>query len=152
MRKHSYLVFGFFLLIFSVVLSGQTNSGDTKTGPAIQVQLNYSGSGQVDENHKIVVALWDSPDFIEGKGMPVAIKSATSKDGTVTFSDVQAGAIYVSSAYDPSGKWDGQSGPPPSGSSLGMYSKTPGKPEPVNAAKGETVKIQLSFDDSVKMP
>jgi hypothetical protein len=34
---------------------------------------------------------------------------------------------------------------------LGLYSKTPGKPEPIDAKPGKTVEIDLTFDDSVKM-
>ncbi len=154
MRKSIYVLCGFFLLSLSAAVSRQANSPEKKMGPTIQVQLNYSGSGTVDEKHKIFVALWDSPSFMEPDShtMPVAIQSTTSKTGTVTFSDVQKVPAYVSTAYDPSGNWDSQSGPPPSGSSLGMYSKTPGKPEPINGAQGEKVKVELSFDDSVKMP
>ena len=58
---------------------------------------------------------------------------------------------YVSAAYDPKGEWDGQSGPPPEGSSLGLYSKTPGQPEPIEIQPGKTATIELSFDDRVKM-
>jgi hypothetical protein len=56
----------------------------------------------------------------------------------------------VSAVYDPSGQWDAQS-QPPEGSSLGLYSKTPGTPEPIDLKPGKTVSIELAFDDSVKM-
>jgi hypothetical protein len=117
----------------------------------LQVHLNYSGSGTVDEKHKIYVVLWDSPDFVAGGAMPVELQPSTSKDGIVTFSDVKTSPAYVSAAFDPKGEWDAQSGPPPEGSSLGLYSKTPGKPEPIDLKPGKTVSIELSFDDSVKM-
>lgn len=123
-----------------------------QTGAAIKVALHYTGSGTVDENHKIYVALWDSAAFPKGNAMPIAVESASSKTGTVTFSDVKANPAYVSAAFDPSGKWDAQSGPPPTGSSLGMYSKTPGTPEPINTASGKTLRATIDFDDSVKVP
>src|SRR6266699_741597 len=88
----------------------------------LQVQLQYKGSGTVDATHKIFVALWDSADF--GSAPPADVKSATSKNGVVTFSNVKKVPAYVSAAYDPSGRWDA-SGPPPTGASLGMYTKTP---------------------------
>jgi hypothetical protein len=47
---------------------------------------------------------------------------------------------------------DGQSGPPPSGSSLGLYSTSPGEPAPLKLEDGKTVEIDLTFDDSAKMP
>src|ERR1700726_4432900 len=118
----------------------------------IQVQVNYTGSGTVNAGHKIFVALWDSPDFVNGGGPPVAIKSVDSKTGTATFSGVSKVPAYVSTAYDPAGNWDGQSGPPPSGSSLGMYSKNPPAPDPIDVPAGKTVKVKLTFDDTVKVP
>jgi hypothetical protein len=33
-----------------------------------------------------------------------------------------------------------------------MYFKTPGTPEPVKIEPGESARIELTFDDSVKMP
>ncbi|HEY6390653.1 MAG TPA: hypothetical protein VIX89_05220 [Bryobacteraceae bacterium] len=123
-------------------------------GLTLQVQLHYTGSGTVDAKHKIFVALWDSPDFSgpNNSGPPVAIQSTTSKNGTVTFSDVQKTPAYVSAAYDPTGQWDGQSGPPPSGATIGMYSKAPPKPDPIAITPGKPAKVTLSFDDSTKMP
>jgi hypothetical protein len=84
--------------------------------------------------------------------MPVATLSATAKDGVVTFADVQKVPAYVSAAFDATGSWDVQSGPPPSGTPLGLYSKGEGKPEPIDIAMGKSVKVTLAFDDSFKMP
>src|SRR5712664_1678949 len=121
-------------------------------GLTLEVQLHYTGPGTVDATHKIFVALWDSAGFANGEGgPPVAVQSATSKNGTVTFSDVQKVPAYVSAAYDPTGNWDGQSGPPPKGASLGMHSKAPPKPDPIDIAPGKTAKATISFDDTVKV-
>ncbi len=152
MKRYLYALFGVFLLSSLVVASQEAKPEKNQQSLTIQVQLNYSGSGAVDETHKIYVVLWDSPDFVEGNARPIMLKPATSKSGTVTFSGVQKVPAYVSAVYDPKGGWDGESGPPPSGSSLGLYSKTPGKPEPIDVAPGKTSKVQLSFDDTVKMP
>ena len=126
-------------------------SQEKKAGPTIEVKVNYTGTGTVDEKHKIYVIVWDSVDFTQGGIMPVSIQSTNSKTGTVTFADVKIPA-YLSAAYDPTGSWDGASGPPATGTSLGLYSKTPGTPEPIKAASGETAKGTLEFDDSMKMP
>ncbi len=120
-------------------------------GSTLKVRVNYSGAGTVDEKHKIYVVLWDSPDFVNGETTaPFAMQAASSKDGVVTFDDVKKTPVYVSAAYDPSGQWDAQSAPP-EGSSLGVYSKTPGKPEPIDLKPGKATTIDLAFDDSVKM-
>lgn len=151
MRTLLHFVLG--ILTLGVLLSNTPAfSQDKKAGPIIQVQLNYTGSGTVDGKHKIFVVLWDSPDFTQGGVMPVSIQSTDSKSGTVTFSDVKTLPAYLSAAFDPTGGWDGASGPPGSGTSLGMYSKGGGAPEPVNASPGDTVKVTLTFDDAMKMP
>ena len=84
-------------------------------------------------------------------GPPVAVLSVNSKKGAVTFSDVQKVPAYVSAAFDPTGAWDAQS-PPPSGASLGMYSKNLPNPEPIDVAPGKTVTVAITFDDSAKVP
>lgn len=120
-------------------------------GRNLQVDIHYTGSGTVDDNHKIFVALWDSPDFQDASGgQPVSVQSTNSKNGTVSFTDVQKIPAFVTTAYDPSGHWDAHSNPP-SGSSLGMYSKAPPKPEPIDIAPGKTTKITISFDDTHKV-
>ena len=121
-------------------------SADKRT---IQVEITYTGSGTVDARHKIYVALWNSADM--SGGPPVDLQSVDSKKGTVTFSNVQTVPAYVSAAFDPTGAWDAQS-PPPSGSSLGMYTKNPPSPEPIDVAPGKTVKVGITFNDSVKVP
>jgi hypothetical protein len=131
--------------LFAVGALAQT-SANKRT---IQVDINYTGSGTVNANHRVYVALWDSSDM--SGGPPVAVQSVNSKTGAVTFSDVQRVPAYVSAAFDPTGTWDAQS-PPPSGASLGMYSKNPPKPEPIDVAPGKTVRVAITFDDSAKVP
>jgi hypothetical protein len=126
-------------------------SQDSNTSSKVQVNATYTGAGTVDEKHKVYVVLWDTADFVKGEGSaPVAIESISSKSGTVTFDGVKKTPAYVSAVYDSSGQWNAQS-TPPDGASLGLYSKGPGAPEPVNLQSGKTAKIDLAFDDSVKM-
>lgn len=138
----------FFTLLLSARIGlPQNANASTK----LKVAVHYSGAGTVDQQHKIYVVLWDSPDFMKSHDtVPSAIQPTSSKNGVVTFDSVNKTPAYVSAAYDPSGQWDAQS-PPPEGSSLGLYSKTPGTPEPVDLQPGKTILVQLPFDDSVKM-
>ncbi len=121
-------------------------------GGSIRVQVHYTGKGTVNQSHKIYIALWDSPDFAQPNAntMPVAVKSVASKNGIVTFSDVKKVPAYVSSAYDPSGKWEGNSAPP-ADTSVGMYANGAMQPSPINVAAGKTEKVEITFDDSVKV-
>jgi hypothetical protein len=77
-----------------------------QAGRTVQVDVNYTGSGTVDASHRIYVARWDSADF---SGGPAAVKPVESKKGSVTFTDVQKSPVFVSAAYDPTGKWEAQS-------------------------------------------
>ena len=137
------------LVFMSAILGGALLAQGQEKGN-LQVQLNYTGSGTVDASHKIFVALWESPDFESAP--PVEVKSVTSKNGTVTFTNVNKVPAFVSAAFDKTGHWDGASGPPPSGSSLGMYSKAPPKPDPIDVKPGATAKVTITFNDAVKVP
>ena len=119
----------------------------------LQVEVTYTGSGTIDEKHKLYVALWDTPDFVKGGSalMPIAMKSITSKSAVAEFNDLDKSPVYVSMVFDPTGNWDAQSDPP-SGTSLGLYSTEPGVPAPVQLEPGKTIKISATLDDSYKKP
>ena len=139
-------------LISGAAFVSVLTAGAQTAGSKLEVQVSYTGSGTVDESHKVYVVLWDTPDFVKGDagGPPIAMKGVTSKSDVAQFSDVPKSPVYVSMVYDPSGKWDGAS-TPPAGASLGLYAKEPGTPAPVQLEPGKTTKISAAFDDSFKM-
>ncbi len=152
MRKLAYMVPAL-LALGAALCAAQEGKKEEKQAPrTLKVKLNYTGSGTVDEKHKIAVFLFDSADFMQGGVMPFSMKMASAKNETVTFEGFTASPVFVAVCYDPTGGYDGESGPPPSGSSMGIYSKTPGKPEPIPVEPGKTVEVELAFDDSSKMP
>jgi hypothetical protein len=129
--------------------SPQDKPAESRT---LKVKIDYTGAGTVDEKHKIFVFVFDSPAFMQGQAMPIGGGMTTAKDGTVTVSNLSVSPVFAVAAFDPTGKYDGMSGPPPSGSAIGMYSKTPGTPEPAKIEPGKTAEIVIAFDDSFKMP
>ena len=150
MKKSLYIAFGMLLLASGWQFGrAQEKASASRT---LKVKLHYTGSGTVDEKHLIRLFLFDSPDFVNGNVMPFAMQSGNSKDTTVTFADIGKSPVYTAAVYDPTGGYDGQSGPPPSGSSLGMYTKEPPTPGPIAIDEGKTVEVDLTFDDSSKMP
>jgi|ERR1035438_5990631 hypothetical protein len=140
-----------FLLSGTVFVSALTVRGQDKSSN-LEVQVSYTGSGTVDESHKVYVVLWDNPNFVteDAGAPPIGLKGVSSKSASVQFDNVEKSPVYVSMVYDPSGKWDAAS-PPPAGSSLGVYAIEPGKPAPVQIESGKTAKISATFDDSSKM-
>jgi hypothetical protein len=120
-------------------------------GSTLQVHVTYAGSGTVDDAHKLYVAVWDTPDFVkEASGTtPIALKFVTAKSALAEFTGLDKNPVYVSLAFDPTGKWDAQSEVPP-GTSLGLYSREPGVPAPVQLEQGKTTKIDATLDDSYK--
>jgi len=152
-KKMSYAAFAVLVLLSGLLQQPGFPQDKVPQGRTLKVKLHYTGSGTVDEKHKIITFLFDSPEFVRGGAViPFAVKYAASKDEVVTFMNVDRSPVYVTSIYDPTGGYDGQSGPPPSGSSLGLYSTTLGEPAPVKLEEGKTVEIELTFDDSAKMP
>jgi hypothetical protein len=83
-------------------------------------------------------------------GAPISVRAATSKDELVVFKNLQMSPVFVSTAYDPSGRWDAASGPPPE-ASFGVLSKDPPNPDAVDIAPGQTARVTVTFDDSIKV-
>ena len=152
MKSRRLLVLGVLMAVCSLTIAGAAQAQQKTAGRTLTIKLKYSGSGTVDDKHLIQVFLWDSADFVTGGAKPFMIQASASKSGIVTLSDLDKSPVFVSVAYDPQGGYNEVAAPPPSGSSLGMYAKTPGTPEPVKIEPGETAEIELAFDDSFKMP
>lgn len=140
------------VLALSTNAASQDKNGEKRAVRTLDVKVDYRGAGTVDQKHPILLFVFDSPDFVNGGVMPIGGKSVTASKEVVHFTDLQASPVYVVAAYDPSGGYDGQSGPPPSGSSMGLYATQEGKPKPVAVEPGQKVAIDLVFDDAAKMP
>ena len=148
MKKLIYLALG--ALALSTVMPAW-QAEQKSTARTLKVKLNYTGSGTVDEKHKIFVFMFDTPDFATTPEVnPIGMESGTAKDAMLTFADTGKSPVYIVAVFDPTGGYEGQSYPP-SGSSLGIYGATPGKPDPIKIEAGQKVEVELKFDDSTKM-
>jgi hypothetical protein len=149
MRRTFYIAAGLLILASGFQFGKAQDKAATRT---LKVNVKYTGAGTVDDKHKIQVFLFDSPDFMQGNAMPTGMQMTASKNGTVTFTEIAGSPVYVAAVYDPKGEYDGASGPPPSGSSAGLYTKAPPQPGPIAIDAGKTVEVDLAFDDTIKMP
>src|SRR5665213_1137687 len=96
--RRSFITSG---LIFSSV-AAVTRALATK-GSILQVHVTYTGSGVVDDSHKLYVSLWDTPDFAkEGANgiAPIALKFITAKSAVAEFNDLDKSPVYVGMVFD----------------------------------------------------
>ena len=136
-------------------LTSPRGSAGISSGATLELHVTYTGAGTVDEAHKFYVAMWDSPDFVKEGGnslKPIGTARIMSKSGIATFEEVQKTPVFISMAYDATGKWDDLKSDPPSGTSLGLYSKEPGVPAPIDLVPGKTTKVSAELDDSFQKP
>jgi len=137
-------------LMIAVAALGASAAGAVvpQAKPAdLSVTVSYTGKGTVDEGHPIWVFLFDSPQIGAGS-VPIMRQSVKKSGAAATFKAVTADPVYIAVAYDEKGGYDGDSGPPPSGAPVSIYS-TDGKGTP--APVKPTDKVKLSFDDSRRM-
>jgi hypothetical protein len=141
----------FLAILMTVVALGATATGAVvpQAKPAdVSVTVAYTGKGGVDEAHPIWVFLFDSPEIGSGSVVPIMAMSVKKSGAAAVFKGVTADPVYIAVAYDEKGGYDGNSGPPPSGVPVSIYS-TDGKGTP--AAVKPAAKVKLSFDDSRRM-
>ncbi len=136
--------------LLAIALSGFAQQSDKPKPRTLKIKVNYTGAGTVDEKHPIWVFVWDKPDFATNPTAPVFAPTAKTKDATLTIDDLGVSPVYVVAVYDQTGNYSGME-PPPSGSSVTAYGGGP-TPAPVKVDPGQTVTIDLPFDDSVKVP
>ena len=130
------------LLAGGALLAGQ--------GGTLEVTVNYTGPGEVDADHALFLVIYSAADFQPESIIGAQI--ATANGATVSFENVSAATVYLSALYDEQGGWNGTTAVP-SGSPAGAYA-APGSfaPAAIAVAAGETVQVNLTFDDAFRMP
>ncbi len=120
-------------------------------GRTLKVTVNYTGSGEVSATNAVYLAAWTTPDFGGGTSAPIAAAVAQENGATVSFDNLTASPVYVTALYVQGG-WD-QVSTPPSGSPAGAYSSdAAGAPGAIEVAAGETVEVELTFNDAFRLP
>jgi hypothetical protein len=142
---------GFWILVISFPLFATywnlLNVKGTEVGRTLQVKLEYTGVGHVEEKHKIHVLLFDSDPSTQETFKPLDSKAVTIRNGIVTFSHLNFSPAYVMAFYDKYG-----SDQPESGCPAGMYGKEPGRFDPIEIEQGKTAQVIVAFDDSITIP
>ncbi|HVN79359.1 MAG TPA: hypothetical protein VMW38_10210 [Terriglobia bacterium] len=140
--------FSAFSVLLAILAVGWTQTSlKAAASKTLKVKLNYTGSGPLDEKHKIHVLLFDSDPYNSTTFEPMVSKTAGTKNETVIFTDLHTSPVYAIAFYD---KY--ASGQPESGSPVGIYGDGPGKMAPIKLEEEKTVEIEIAFDDSTKVP
>ncbi|HWI19569.1 MAG TPA: hypothetical protein VNT81_17570 [Vicinamibacterales bacterium] len=118
------------------------------TAGTVKVTVNYTGKGTVDATHKLWVWIFDTPNI--GAGSQPVDQIALDKNGIeAVFSNVAPGQVWIAVAFDQQGLMSGNE-PPPSGSPISVYMGTDGAPMAVTP--GDKALVNITFDDTMKMP
>jgi hypothetical protein len=115
----------------------------------VSVTISYTGKGPVDPGHAILVFLFADPNIGPGSQPLGPPQLATKNGATVTFKNVSAKQVYVAAIYNEKGNYDGQSGPPPAGTPMGIYRKD-AKSAPIAVTPGAKTAVKMSFSDATR--
>ena len=138
------------VMMAGLVWSGQADQVWAAQGKTIKLKVTYAGSGEVSATNAIYVAAWDTPN-IQGGAFPIGGQVVVENGGVASFENLSAATIYLTALYVPGG-WD-QASAPPSGTSVWVYNPDAGfAPGAVEVGDGETVELELSFDDTILLP
>jgi len=138
------------VMMAGLVWSGQADQVWAAQGKTIKLKVTYAGSGEVSATNAIYVAAWDTPN-IQGGAFPIGGQVVVENGGVASFENLLAATIYLTALYVPGG-WD-QASARPSGTSVGVYNPDAGfAPGAVEVGDGETVELELSFDDTILLP
>jgi hypothetical protein len=135
--------------VLGIFTSGNARAGQAAESGKLSVVLNYTGSGAVDQNHRIWIWLFDTPN-ISTESEPIATGVVSSNGGAYKFIGLPKD-VYIAAAYDEKGGYDGTSGPPPSGTPYTIYGGGSGAATAVPTG-GDTASVAVSFDDALRIP
>ena len=120
-------------------------------GRTLKVTVNYTGSGEVSATNAVFVTVWTSPP-VGDTTAPLALEVVQENGATVTFENLTASPVYLVAFYDAQGGLDYRTALP-SGTPLGVYGADAyGAPSAIEVGDGQTVEIEFSFDDTIRMP
>jgi hypothetical protein len=135
--------------VLGILTSGSARAGQAAASGKLNVVLNYTGSGAVDQNHRIWIWLFDTPN-ISTDSEPIATGVVSSNGAAYKFVGLPK-AVYIAAAYDEKGGYDGTSGPPPSGTPYTIYGGGSGAAAAVPTG-GDDASVTVSFDDTLRIP
>jgi hypothetical protein len=128
-------------------------AGAAAKGPApiaatdVALTVTYTGKGVVDATHNILVFLFDDPN-VGPNSRPLGPPQIVQKNGaTITFNGITAKPVYAFAIYNEKGTYQGQDGPPPAGTPVGVYGTATG---PTAITPGMKAPLKFTFTGAKK--
>lgn len=118
-------------------------------GKTLRVKLTYSGVGEVGESAPIHLYLFDSPEFTSGTVMPIVVESSTENGGVIEVKGLTDKEVYAVAAY---GDFPAHSGPPPSGTPVGVYLPAGAMGVEPILLDQDSIEIDFQFNDTIRIP
>lgn len=114
------------------------------------VTIEYKGTGTVDQDHRVWIWLFDTPN-ITADTMPLATGVVAENGKAYQFVGLPK-EVYIAAAYDEKGGYDGSSGPPPQGTPITIHGMATSGAATAVPTGGVDAKVVVAFDDSMRMP
>ena len=118
-------------------------------GRTLKVTVNYTGNGEVSATNAVFVSVWTSPP-VGDTAAPLALEVVQENGATVTFENLTASPVYLVAFYDTQGDGMVASGMPFGG--YGEAADGYGTPSAIVVGDSQTVEVELSFDDTLRIP
>jgi hypothetical protein len=155
MRRRLFVLGTLALVTLTTTLGAQGGGTAPQSKPApppaatnnVSVTVSYTGKGQVDPQHAILLFLFTDPNIGPGSQPIGPPETATKNGATVTFKNVTAKEVYIAAVYNEKGDYNGVGGPPPAGTPIGMYQKDAKSP-PTAVTPGPKTAVKMSFNDA----
>ena len=130
---------------------GRAQQAAAPVAGKLKVQVEYKGKGTVDATHQVWIWLFDTPD-ISAQSNPIATGVLKENKTAYKFAGLPKD-VYIAVAYDETGGYDGMSGPPPQGTPVLVRGGTgPGSAATSVATGDDDTKVEITFDDTIRMP
>ena len=116
-------------------------------GRTLKVTVNYTGNDEVSATNAVFVSVWTSPPVGDATGL-LSGEVVRENGATVTFENLTASPVYLVAFYDTQGDGIIASGMP-----FGAYGADAyGAPSAIVVGDSQTVEVELSFDDTIRIP
>ena len=116
-------------------------------GRTLKVTVNYTGNGEVSATNAVFISVWTSPP-VGDTTAPLALEVVQENGATVMFENLTASPVYLVAFYDTQGDGMVASGMPFGNYGADAY----GAPSAIVVGDSQTVEVELSFDDTLRIP